>query len=75
MAKVDKAASSLEKANARDAASAERTAKIDKLPIALQLLLGLGVLAAVGIIGIGVLWFIDMPLLDWDPIGKIISKM
>ena len=75
MAKVDKAASSLEKANARDAASAERTAKIDKLPIALQLLLGLGVLAAVGIIGIGILWFIDMPFLDWDPIGKMIAKM
>ncbi len=75
MAKVDKAASSVEKANARDAASAERTAKIDRLPIALQLLLGLGTLAVVGIVGIALLWIIDIPFLDWDPIGKLISKM
>lgn len=46
--------------------------KFDKLPIAVQMILGLAVLFAIAIIGFAVFFAIDILLLDADPIGNIV---
>lgn len=71
----NKVVSSLEKAAARDARAAERQAKFDKLPVSLQLLAGIGILAVIAAAGIGFLYLIDGTLLDLDPIGALISSL
>lgn len=62
--------SSFEKAAARDAKSAARQAAFDRLPVFIQLLIGLALLVLIALVGFVVLWLIDFGLLDLDPIGR-----
>ncbi len=67
--------SSFEKAAARDAKAAERQAKFDKLPIPVQCLAGIGILAVIAVVGIGFMYLVDGALLDFDPIGKLVGAI
>ncbi len=49
--------------------------KFDNLPIALQMIAGLGLLLLIVIIGFAVFFAIDILLLDADPIGNIVSAI
>ncbi len=62
--------SSFEKAAQRDAKAAARQAAFDRLPVFVQLLIGLALLVLIAAIGFAVLWLIDFGLLDLDPIGR-----
>ena len=62
--------SSFEKAANRDAKAAARQAAFDRLPVFVQLLIGLALLVLIAVIGFAVLWLIDFGLLDLDPIGR-----
>lgn len=69
------ATSSFEKAAARDAKAAERQAKFDKLPVPVQCLAGIGILAVIAVAGLGFMYLVDGALLDLDPIGALISAV
>lgn len=62
--------SSFEKAAERDAKAAARQAAFDKLPVFIQLLIGLAILLAIAVVGFAILWLVDFGLLDLDPIGR-----
>ena len=47
--------------------------KFDSLPIAVQMLIGIAVLLLIAVIGFAVFFVIDVLLLDFDPIGKLVS--
>ncbi len=49
--------------------------KFDKLPIALQMIAGLGLLLLIVIIGFAVFFAVDILLLDADPIGRLASAI
>lgn len=49
--------------------------KIDKLPVASQMLIGVLILALITGIGFGVFYMVDILFLDFDPIGRIIFKL
>ena len=66
---------SFEKAAARDAKAAERQAKFDKLPVPVQCLCGIGILAVIAAAGIGFMYLVDGALLDFDPIGKLVGAI
>lgn len=51
--------------------AADKTSKFDKLPIAVQMLIGIAVLLAIAVVGFAVFFAFDLLLLDWDPIGKL----
>ncbi len=55
--------------------AAEKQAKFDKLPIAVQMLIGLAALLAIAIVGFAAVYAIDFLLLDFDPIGKLFSAI
>ena len=63
--------SSIERAAARDAKAAARQAAFDRLPVFVQLLIGLGILILIAAVGFSLLYLIDIAFLDFDPIGKI----
>lgn len=45
---------------------------IDKQPIAVQMLIGIFLLLFIAAVGFGVFYFVDIFLLDLDPIGKVL---
>ncbi|MBO6219640.1 MAG: hypothetical protein J6N81_08730 [Treponema sp.] len=47
--------------------------KFDSLPIAVQMLVGIGVLLLIAAVGFAVFIAVDLLLLDFDPIGKLVS--
>lgn len=51
----------------------EKRSNFDNLPIAVQMLVGIAVLLAIAIVGFGVFFAFDVLLLDWDPVGKLVS--
>ena len=51
----------------------EKRSNFDNLPIAVQMLIGIAVLLAIAIVGFGVFFAFDVLLLDWDPVGKLVS--
>ena len=64
--------SSIEKAAARDAKAAARQAAFDRLPVFVQLLIGMGILLLIAVIGFTLLYLLDIAFLDFDPIGKLL---
>ena len=53
------------------ASTTDKKSSFDKLPIAVQMLLGILLLLAIAAIGFGVFFAVDALLLDFDPIRKI----
>lgn len=51
----------------------EKRSKFDNLPIAVQMLIGIAILLAIAIVGFGVFFAFDLLLLDFDPVGKLVS--
>ncbi|MBQ0051174.1 MAG: hypothetical protein KBT11_03815 [Treponema sp.] len=45
--------------------------KFDKLPIAVQMIVGIGALLGIAAAGFGVFVLFDLLLLDFDPIAKL----
>lgn len=45
----------------------------DSLPIAVQMLIGIGLLLIIAVIGFAVFFAIDILLLDFDPIGRLVG--
>lgn len=48
---------------------------VNKLPVFLQALIGIGLLVVVAALGFAALYLIDFVLLDADPVGKLISTI
>ena len=57
------------------AVSAQKSSGFDKLPIAVQMLVGIGTLLLIAVIGFAVFFAIDILLLDFDPIGKLAALL
>ena len=53
----------------------EKTSKFDSLPIAAQMLTGIGLLLLIAVIGFAIFFAVDILLLDFDPIGRLISAV
>lgn len=53
------------------ASASAKKSNFDKLPIAVQMLLGIALLLAIAVVGFGVFFAVDVLLLDFDPIGKL----
>ena len=49
----------------------KNTSKFDSLPIAVQMLIGIGILLLIAVVGFAVFFALDILLLDFDPIGKL----
>ena len=49
----------------------KNTSKFDSLPIAVQMLIGIGLLLLIAVAGFAVFLLFDILLLDFDPIGKL----
>ena len=49
----------------------KNTSKFDSLPIAVQMLIGIGILLLIAVAGFAVFLLFDILLLDFDPIGKL----
>ena len=49
----------------------KNTSKFDSLPIAVQMLIGIGLLLLIAVAGFAVFFLFDILLLDFDPIGKL----
>lgn len=47
----------------------------DKLPVALQLLIGIGVLLLIAAVGFAIFFAVDILLLDFDPVGKLAASI
>lgn len=52
---------------------ANKTSKFDSLPIAVQMLIGIAILLLIALVGFAVFFAVDLLLLDFDPIGKLIG--
>ena len=50
---------------------AEKQNSFDKLPVAVQMLIGIGLLLLIAAIGFAVFFAVDILLLDFDPIGRL----
>lgn len=55
------------------ASTVDKKTGFDKLPIAVQMLIGIAILLAIAIVGFAVFFAVDLLLLDFDPIGKLAS--
>ena len=55
------------------ASTTNKKSDFDNLPIAVQMLLGILLLLAIAVIGFGVFFAVDLLLLDFDPIGKLVG--
>lgn len=53
------------------ASTADKKSGFDKLPIAVQMLIGIAILLVIAIVGFAVFFAFDLLFLDWDPIGKL----
>lgn len=53
----------------------KKASGFDSLPIAVQMLIGIGALLGIAAIGFGVFFAVDILLLDADPIGLLVSKI
>ena len=51
------------------------SSKFDKLPVAIQLLIGIGVLLIIAAIGFAIFFAVDILLLDFDPVGKAFASL
>lgn len=49
--------------------------KFDSLPIAVQMLTGIGSLFLIAAVGFAVFFVLDILLLDFDPIGRLASAL
>ena len=49
------------------------SSKLDKLPVPVQALIGAASLLGITAVGFGVFFAVDILILDFDPIGKLIS--
>lgn len=50
---------------------AEKKSGFESLPIAVQMLVGIGALLLIAAVGFAVFFAVDILLLDFDPIGKL----
>ncbi len=55
------------------ASTTNKKSDFDNLPIAVQMLLGILLLLAIAAVGFGVFFAVDLLLLDFDPIGKLVG--
>ncbi len=55
------------------ASTTNKKSDFDNLPIAVQMLLGILLLLAIAAIGFGVFLAVDLLLLDFDPVGKLVG--
>ena len=55
--------------------TAKNTSGFDSLPIAVQMLIGIAVLILIAVVGFAVFFAVDLLLLDFDPIGKLVSAI
>ncbi|MBR4323077.1 hypothetical protein [Treponema sp.] len=58
---------------ASNTVTAKKTSGFDSLPIAVQMLIGIAVLILIAVVGFAVFFAVDLLLLDFDPIGKLVS--
>ena len=58
---------------ASNTVTAKKTLGFDSLPIAVQMLIGIAVLILIAVVGFAVFFAVDLLLLDFDPIGKLVS--
>ncbi|MBR1535631.1 MAG: hypothetical protein IJ630_01680 [Treponema sp.] len=47
----------------------------DSLPIAVQMLVGIGLLLIIAVVGFAIFMAVDIFLLDLDPIGRLVSAL
>jgi len=55
------------------AVSEKKTSGFDSLPIAVQMLVGIALLILIAAVGFAIFFAVDILLLDFDPIGKLVS--
>ncbi|WP_296330458.1 hypothetical protein [uncultured Treponema sp.] len=60
---------------ASNTVTAKKTSGFDSLPIAVQMLIGIAVLILIAVVGFAVFFAVDLLLLDFDPIGKLVSAI
>ena len=53
----------------------KKTSGFDSLPIAVQMLVGIALLLVIAVVGFAVFFAVDLLLLDFDPIGKLVSAI
>ena len=53
----------------------KKTSGFDSLPIAVQMLVGIALLLLIAVVGFAVFFAVDLLLLDFDPIGKLVSAI
>ncbi|MBR4599672.1 MAG: hypothetical protein IKO39_06445 [Treponema sp.] len=53
----------------------KKTSGFDSLPIAVQMLVGIALLLIIAVVGFAVFFAVDLLLLDFDPIGKLVSAI
>lgn len=53
----------------------KKTLGFDSLPIAVQMLVGIALLLIIAVVGFAVFFAVDLLLLDFDPIGKLVSAI
>ncbi len=53
----------------------KKTSGFDSLPIAVQMLVGIAILLVIAVVGFAVFFAVDLLLLDFDPIGKLVSAI
>lgn len=54
---------------------AEKMNNFDKLPVAIQLLIGIGALLLIVVVGFAIFFAVDILLLDFDPVGKAFAAL
>ena len=54
---------------------ANKTSGFDSLPIAVQMIIGIAILLLIAAVGFAVFFAVDILLLDFDPIGKLVSAI
>ncbi len=53
----------------------KKNSGFDSLPIAVQMIIGIAILLLIAVVGFAVFFAVDLLLLDFDPIGKIVSAI
>ncbi len=51
------------------------SSNFDKLPVVIQLLIGVGALLLIAVIGFVIFFAVDILLLDFDPVGKAFASL
>ncbi len=60
---------------ASNTVAGKKTSGFDSLPIAIQMLIGIAILILIAVVGFAVFFAVDLLLLDFDPIGKLVSAI